>query len=194
MTLDRKHPLEGKKDRLVVSPDSISPNPDQPSARVRRVWELLGGIVDPEIPVISIVDLGIVAGVSEDPQGVSVAITPTFTACPATDVILRNVREALQAGGIGPVTVKTVFEPPWTSDRITPLGRTRLKEFGLAPPTSNRDPLVQLSILSQLDRVACPFCDSNDTTLDSPFGPTLCRSMHYCRACRQSFEHFKPVG
>jgi ring-1,2-phenylacetyl-CoA epoxidase subunit PaaD len=150
------------------------------------VWSALDTVTDPEIPVVSIVDMGIVAKVSLDDGHVIVEMTPTFAGCPALDVIRENIRHAVRAAGFENVRVDVVFDPPWTSDRITPEGRRKLKSFGLAPPACDaREGFVAA--------VPCPHCDSPDTTLESLFGPTLCRAIHYCNACRQSFEQFKPL-
>lgn len=158
-------------------------------ARLRSIWDALETVTDPEIPVLNVVDMGIIADVRVEGEKIVIDMTPTFVGCPALDVIRENLRAALIAVGETETTVNVVFDPPWTSDRISEVGRRKLKEFGLAPPAercaSTRTP--------ELDRVACPFCDSSNTELESLFGPTLCRSIHYCRDCLQPFEHFKPV-
>lgn len=154
------------------------------------VWSALDTVTDPEIPVVSIVDMGIVAKVTLHGGEVTVEMTPTFVGCPALDVIRENIRHAVQAAGFETVRVDVVFDPPWTSDRITPDGRRKLKEFGLAPPGSACSGGVDEDLVAI---VACPYCDSRDTALESIFGPTLCRAIHYCNSCRQSFEQFKPV-
>lgn len=155
-----------------------------------RVWEALAGVNDPEIPVISVVDMGIIAGVDIDNENVTIRMTPTFAGCPALDVIRNDIARSVRDAGFDHVRVDVVFDPPWSSDRISPDGRRKLKEFGLAPPgPACRGGLSE----EKLARVSCPFCDSADTTLESIFGPTLCRAIHYCNACRQSFEQFKPV-
>ncbi|MEK6643619.1 MAG: 1,2-phenylacetyl-CoA epoxidase subunit PaaD [Planctomycetota bacterium] len=159
------------------------------STELERVWAALATVTDPEIPVISIIDMGMVASVSMDAGIVSVRMTPTFAGCPALDVIRSNISDAVQAAGFDQVRVDVVFDPPWTSDRITDEGRRLLKEFGLAPPGRACGNVNESLIAS----AACPFCDSTNTALESIFGPTLCRAIHYCNACRQSFEQFKPV-
>jgi ring-1,2-phenylacetyl-CoA epoxidase subunit PaaD len=150
----------------------------------------LDAVNDPEIPVLGIVDLGIIADVRADADHVTVDVTPTFVGCPALAVICEDIRHALLAAGAVNVTVNVVVDPPWSSDRISERGRQKLKEFGLAPPMKSCD---AMGYLPKLDAVSCPFCDSAHTELESLFGPTLCRSIHYCRDCLQSFEHFKPV-
>jgi ring-1,2-phenylacetyl-CoA epoxidase subunit PaaD len=155
----------------------------------QRVWNALELVCDPEIPVISVVEMGIIADVTITDGKVTVEMTPTFAGCPALDVIRKNVGDAVREAGFADVRVDVVFNPPWTSDRISPEGRRKLKEFGLAPPGKACGEISEAT----LARVSCPFCDSANTTLESIFGPTLCRAIHYCNACRQSFEQFKPV-
>jgi ring-1,2-phenylacetyl-CoA epoxidase subunit PaaD len=136
-------------------------------------------IPDPELPVVSIGDLGMVHRVAVDAASITVTLLPTFVGCPALDVIKRSVVDGL-AGFGRPVTVETTFEVPWTSDRITAAGRTALAAAGIAPPA---DPAA----------MRCPYCASAEVLMDSAFGPTQCRSLFYCRACRQPFEAMKRV-
>lgn len=145
-------------------------------ATVRR---LLGHVTDPEIPTVSITDLGLVHDVRVEPDRIGVQLLPTFVACPALEVIRSNVAAALATFG-RPVDVSFTFAVPWTTDRLTDAGRAGLRAAGIAPPA---DP----------DAVRCPYCDSARVARDSAFGPTLCRSLFYCRDCRQPFEGFKPV-
>ena len=144
------------------------------------VREALADVADPEIPAISIVDLGMVGRADVDAAGIHVSLLPTFVGCPAIEMIQGAVRERLAPFDL-PVEVEVSFATPWTSDRISPAGRARLKESGFAPPTTD------------LAAVACPYCESPNVAMSSAFGPTLCRALFYCRACRQPFEAFKPV-
>ncbi len=158
-------------------------------------WEALAGVHDPEIPPLSITDLGIVERVRMSDGAVDVDLLPTFAGCPALDVIREDVTAAIEAVLPGRTArVRFVYAPPWTSDRITPEGREALTRYGLTPPA--RGPSTPVIPLASLRRVegaaACPFCGGLDTVLESAFGPTLCRSTHYCRACRNPFEAFKP--
>ena len=140
----------------------------------------LSEITDPEIPTISIVDLGIVHRAEIGPDGaIRVELLPTFVGCPAIELIRSAVGDRLRSFG-RPVEVSISFEVPWTSDRISPEGRERLRRSGFAPP-------------ADIDAVRCPYCDSARVAMDSIFGPTLCRSLFYCRDCRQPFEAFKPI-
>ena len=140
----------------------------------------LAEVPDPEIPVLSVVDLGIVHRVEVGPDGIGVAILPTFVGCPALDVIRSSIADHLGARFGRPVSVETTFEVPWTSERISPAGRVALRQAGIAPPSAPED-------------VRCPFCASAEVAMDSAFGPTQCRSLFYCRGCRQPFEALKSV-
>ena len=141
----------------------------------------LAGIPDPELPVVSVVDLGIVHRVTIDrATGIEVEILPTFVGCPALDLIRSTIAERLERDFGFPVRVRATFEVPWTSARISAAGRTALAGVGIAPPV---DPAEQ----------RCPYCASSDVAMDSAFGPTQCRSLYYCRGCRQPFEALKQV-
>jgi ring-1,2-phenylacetyl-CoA epoxidase subunit PaaD len=154
-----------------------------------EVWAALEDVEDPEIPVVSVVELGIIHEVRVEPDGVSVVMTPTFVGCPAVDVMRAAVKARLEALGASNVSVRISLDPPWTSDRITETGRHKLREFGLAPPRKHDGIIHLIDILP----VACPHCGSADTRLESAFGSTLCRAIHYCNHCLQSFEQFKPL-
>jgi ring-1,2-phenylacetyl-CoA epoxidase subunit PaaD len=151
----------------------------RPAATVAAVRAALGDVPDPELPVLSVVDLGIVHRVEVDHAGISVEILPTFVGCPALDLIRERIAARLALFGL-PVRVDTTFEVPWTSERISPAGLRALAAVGIAPP-------------AETDAVHCPFCASDSVVMDSAFGPTQCRSLFYCRACRQPFEALKAV-
>ena len=144
------------------------------------VRAVLATVPDPELPVLSVVDLGVIHRVDVGPDGIDVAILPTFVGCPALDVIRSTIGERLEGQFGGPVRVATTFEVPWTSDRISEAGRTALREAGIAPP-------------GEASTMRCPICDSADVVMDSAFGPTQCRSLFYCRGCRQPFEALKSM-
>ena len=146
---------------------------------VRDVRAALAEVPDPELPVLSVIDLGIVHRVEVDAEGIRVVILPTFVGCPALDVIRDSIADRIAAFGL-PVVVDTTFEVPWTSDRISAAGKRALASIGIAPPSEPAD-------------VRCPFCASGRVVMDSAFGPTQCRSLFYCRACRQPFEALKSV-
>jgi ring-1,2-phenylacetyl-CoA epoxidase subunit PaaD len=143
------------------------------------VRSALADVADPEIPVVSVLDLGMVERVAVADDGIHVELLPTFVGCPAVDMIKTAVAARLAEFG-RPVVVETTFRVPWTSDRITARGRDRLRRSGFAPPTAEA-------------AVRCPYCGSANVALDNLFGPTQCRSLRYCRACRQPFEQFKTV-
>lgn len=150
-----------------------------PGPTVAAVRAALAEVPDPELPVLSIEDLGIIHRVTVDATGIEVAILPTFVGCPALDVIRGTIAERLAAFGV-PVRVEITFEVPWTSDRISEAGRHALASVGIAPPGAPED-------------IRCPYCASASVVMDSVFGPTQCRSLFYCRACRQPFEALKMV-
>jgi ring-1,2-phenylacetyl-CoA epoxidase subunit PaaD len=165
----------------------------------RRVWEAVAAVHDPEIPPCSIVDLGIVERVEVSASAIEVDLLPTFSGCPALDVIEADVRAALEAvADDKDVLVRFVYSPPWTSDRITEEGREALEAYGLTPPDLATKPsghraFVPLTALQEAaPPLICPFCGSRQTVLESQFGPTLCRTIHFCQACRNPFEGFKP--
>ena len=154
-----------------------------------EVWEALAEVPDPEIPVVSVVDLGLVHTVELDGLRLRVELLPTFVGCPALELIRRSVAERL-AGMAPEVEVEMTFAVPWTSDRITAEGRRRLRESGFAPP-GPAGPLF--STITTRPRATCPWCGSDDTALENLFGPTLCRTLFWCNRCRQPFEQFKAV-
>jgi ring-1,2-phenylacetyl-CoA epoxidase subunit PaaD len=156
-----------------------------------EVWSALEEIPDPEIPVISIVDLGVVRDVSVDGGRVHVGLTPTFMGCPALDAMRRSMEERIAELGAEP-DVEVVLDDSWSTDRISAEGRAKLAAAGFAPPTPRG---TSAPTLVQLERGLhrCPWCGSTDTRLDNIFGPTPCRSLRYCNACRQPFEQFKTL-
>ena len=155
------------------------------------VWEALAEIPDPEIPVISLVDLGVVRDVAIDGKRVRVEFTPTFLGCPALEVMRDAMAEKVRALG-GEPDVRVITDDSWSSDKITPAGREKLRAAGFAPPAprqASTPTLVQL----QSAVFRCPYCGSTDTKLENIFGPTPCRSVRYCASCRQPFEQFKTI-
>lgn len=153
-----------------------------------KTW--LDEVKDPEIPVLSLNDLGVITGISiEDTGKVRVDMTPTFTGCPAMDVMKSDVEEVLQREGIEDFEVRLSFETQWNSNMISERGRAALKKFGLAPPPQH-NLIVDIELI---EHAKCPQCDSENTEMKSPFGPALCRSLHYCNNCHQAFEQFKPL-
>jgi ring-1,2-phenylacetyl-CoA epoxidase subunit PaaD len=150
--------------------------------------------MDPELPVLSIVELGIVREVVVRDDGcVVVTLTPTYSGCPAMAAIEGEIREALRAAGFERDELRTVYAPAWTTDWIAAPAREKLRAHGIAPPGPRTvEPLVQLEVDRAHHPVPCPWCGSVDTSLVSRFGATACTSLRCCRSCRQPFEHFKP--
>jgi ring-1,2-phenylacetyl-CoA epoxidase subunit PaaD len=158
----------------------------------RRVREALEAVADPEIPACSITDLGMVERVAVGEDAVEVDLLPTFLGCPAKDLIGQDVRAALEgAAGGRDLRVRFVTDPPWTTDRITEQGKERLRGFGIAPHWDRGPTTIQLMAKAG---TPCPFCGSEDTMLESRWGPTPCRAQHWCRSCRNPFEGFKEKG
>ncbi|HTD13330.1 MAG TPA: 1,2-phenylacetyl-CoA epoxidase subunit PaaD [Steroidobacteraceae bacterium] len=159
------------------------------AAREREVWELLAQVPDPEIPVLSIVDLGIVRHVRQGADGaLRVGITPTYSGCPATEVIRTSVRAALDQHGHSNAVLEEVLSPPWTSDWLTPAGRRKLAAFGIAPP---EEAVASPKQLWRATLVTCPRCGSRATERISEFGSTPCKAHYQCSACREPFDYFK---
>jgi ring-1,2-phenylacetyl-CoA epoxidase subunit PaaD len=158
----------------------------------RQVWDALAEIADPEIPVISITDLGVVRSVRIDDERVHVEFTPTFLGCPALEVMRDQMADAVRQLGVEP-DVEVILDDSWSTDRITSEGRRKLRESGFAPPqprgNGGHPQLVQL----QSGIFRCPYCGSTNTKLENIFGPTPCRSIRYCADCRQPFEQFKTI-
>ena len=161
----------------------------EPNDRERQVWRLLATVPDPEIPVLSIVDLGIVRHVRREGEGpVRVGLTPTYSGCPATEVIRATVRAALEAAGFADAILEEVLSPPWTSDWLTPAGREKLRAFGIAPPEGT---VASPGRLRHAAPVSCPRCGSGHSERLSEFGSTPCKAHYRCGACGEPFDYFK---
>jgi ring-1,2-phenylacetyl-CoA epoxidase subunit PaaD len=156
-----------------------------------QVWEALAEISDPEIPVISLVDLGVVKDVRVDDETVHVAFTPTFLGCPALEVMRRQMEQRIAELGAEP-DVEVVLDDSWSTDRISAQGREKLRAAGFAPPTP-REAAAPKLVQLQRGVFRCPYCGSTETRLENIFGPTPCRSLRYCESCRQPFEQFKTI-
>ncbi|MEY2688848.1 MAG: hypothetical protein RL375_3046 [Pseudomonadota bacterium] len=181
-----------------------------------RAWAVLGRVMDPEVPVVSLIDLGIAREVSElpggpDGPGVHVVLTPTYSGCPATELIETLVREALSGAGIPHVTIERRVAPAWSSSWISPGGRAALRDYGIVPPVHDGaqasahqgacggagaapgSAVLHFVPRDQLAPLTCPRCESLDTERISAFGSTACKALYRCRACREPFEYFKPI-
>jgi ring-1,2-phenylacetyl-CoA epoxidase subunit PaaD len=162
------------------------------SRRLSLAWTTLASVEDPEIPTLSIVDLGLIRSVKAQPDGrLEVALSPTYVGCPATEVIRRSVEHALRDAQIGEFVVTSVLSPPWSSDWITAEGRRKLAIYGIAPPEQSASSMRD--ILRGNRPVGCPRCYSTDTECISEFGSTPCKALHRCRACLEPFEYFKCI-
>jgi ring-1,2-phenylacetyl-CoA epoxidase subunit PaaD len=158
--------------------------------RIDAAWAVLGGVLDPEVPALSVCDLGIVREVliAED-GGLHVVLTPTYSGCPATEVISENVCAALDAAGLGPTRTSLRRAPAWSSDWISAEGRHKLHAYGIAAPGPAGESTVHVIARG----VTCPRCNSRQTERLSAFGSTACKAMYRCLACHEPFEHFKPI-
>jgi ring-1,2-phenylacetyl-CoA epoxidase subunit PaaD len=169
--------------------------------RVQRAWRVLRDVLDPEVPVLSVCDLGIVRNVVAHDDGLEVVLTPTYSGCPATEVIERSVIDALDAAGLGPTRINVRRAPAWTTDWISDDGRRKLREYGIAPPAcTSQQPRVagtsapiRLVPRMKAPAIECPRCGSANTERLSAFGSTACKALYRCLACREPFEHFKPI-
>jgi ring-1,2-phenylacetyl-CoA epoxidase subunit PaaD len=165
------------------------------NARRERAWHVLRGVNDPEVPVISVVDLGIVRDVAIEDGDLVVAVTPTYSGCPATEAIEASIVAALDAAGLGPTRIRMQRAPAWTSDWISAEGRAKLRAYGIAPPGPvDRDTAAPLRFVARAPvPLACPRCASTNTERLAAFGATACKALWRCRACGEPFEHFKPI-
>lgn len=158
-----------------------------------ELWRVLETVLDPEVPVLSVVELGIVREVTTDDGVVTVTVTPTYSGCPATQVIERDILAALAAHGVAEARVRTVYSPPWTTDWMSEQARAKLKAYGIAPPGATTTSTELVPLRRRRPSPACPFCDSTSTEIRSDFGSTACKSLAYCNACHQPFELFKAI-
>ena len=168
------------------------------SERIQRAWDVLGSVLDPEVPALSVCDLGIVRDVIAHDDGLQIVLTPTYSGCPATEVIEHDVIAALDAAGLGPARVTLQRAPAWTTDWISEQGRRKLFDYGIAPPgpveAARDDGTVPIKFFDRGHQLlTCPRCGSRNTERLSAFGSTACKALHRCLACREPFEHFKPI-
>lgn len=153
------------------------------------VWEILKKVSDPEIPVLTVVDMGVVRKIETEAETLVVSITPTYSGCPAMDEIESNIRWALEENGYTNVEVKLILSPPWTTDWMTDEGKAKLQEYGIAPPEgSSADKSV---LFGEAKKVMCPRCKSRNTNLVSQFGSTACKALYKCEECQEPFDYFK---
>lgn len=161
------------------------------SSATEKAWQLLEEVKDPEIPVLSVVDLGVIREIKDETDHLHVVITPTYSGCPAMEVIEREVKEALENGGFEKVRIETSIHPAWTTDWMSESGKRKLLEYGISPPESTT---ADKSVLTgQPKEVICPNCRSYNTRLQSQFGSTPCKSLYVCNECLEPFDHFKCI-
>jgi len=159
---------------------------------VERAWDVLSRVPDPEIPVISVTELGIVRDVRARDDAIEVTVTPTYSGCPATEVIARSIEQALHDAGATSVRIEQRLSPAWSTDWIAPAAKDKLARYGIAPPHTVVDQ-TQRPIVFAPRNVACPRCASTDTERLAQFGATACKALYRCRACLEPFEYFKPL-
>lgn len=158
------------------------------------IWKILEQVMDPEVPALSVVDLGIIRDVDVDADGaVTVSVTPTYSGCPAMDVIEEDIIAALRAGGWPNARVRRVYSPAWTTDWLGDDARAKLAAYGIAPPGRSAAAEALITLKRREPSTACPYCGSADTTMRSEFGPTACKSVMFCNGCQQPFELFKSL-
>jgi len=160
------------------------------TAENNTLWSYLEEVVDPEIPVLSIVDMGIVRDIQQTGQTLTVTITPTYTGCPAMDVIAAAIRMELMAKGFSPVIIKNSISPAWTTDWMTEHGKQKLKAYGIAPPNPKQQ-VCSDELFAPHEAVQCPHCHSWHTSRISEFGSTACKALYKCAACKEPFDYFK---
>ena len=160
-----------------------SPKGNDPKATEAAIWEILESVEDPEIPVLSVLDLGVVRHVMISDSGIEIIITPTYSGCPAMDMIAMNIKLALVAAGYKNITVTSCLSPAWTTDWMTEAGKQKLETYGIAPPKMSTD---QAGLLPD-----CPQCKSTNTKLLSQFGSTACKALYQCNDCKEPFDYFK---
>lgn len=156
----------------------------------KKIWELLETVNDPEVPVLSVTDLGIIRDVKINDNEIEVVITPTYSGCPAMDVVSMNIRLVLLQYGFRNVKVTTVLSPAWTTDWMSEHGKEKLKAFGIAPPTAKQQ-VCHTELFHEGEAIQCPRCNSYNTRLISQFGSTACKALYACEDCKEPFDYFK---
>lgn len=157
--------------------------------QVKKIWELLEEVCDPEVPVLTILDLGIVRDVKQLGETFEIVITPTYSGCPAMNMIEVNIKATLQEQGYDQIKVSTILSPAWTTDWMSEAGKQKLKAYGIAPPVGKV--VDKLALFGETKKVQCPQCDSDNTEMLSQFGSTACKSLYRCKSCLEPFDYFK---
>ena len=157
---------------------------------IQKVWSILESVVDPEVPVLTVTDLGIIREVKLNEDEVEVIITPTYTGCPAMDMIVMNIRLALIEQGYQKIKITSVLSPAWTTDWMSEAGKEKLKAYGIAPPNP-KQAVCDTKLFAEGEAIQCPLCNSYHTKLISQFGSTACKALYQCEDCREPFDYFK---
>ena len=157
---------------------------------IQKIWRLLEDVVDPEVPVLTVIDLGIIREVKINENEVEVIITPTYSGCPAMDMISMNIKLALIEHGYTDVKVTSVLSPAWTTDWMSEAGKQKLKEYGIAPPNPKQQ-VCDENLFAPHEAVQCPHCNSWHTRRISEFGSTACKALYQCNDCKEPFDYFK---
>jgi ring-1,2-phenylacetyl-CoA epoxidase subunit PaaD len=191
-------PLVRNGPAMAIATHAVATPAPAADPRIAQTWHVLDEVLDPEVPVVSVCELGIVREVSIVGERLVVALTPTYSGCPATEAIEQSIRDALAAAGLGPVSIEHRRAPAWTSDWISAEGRRKLLDYGIVPPGPAPAPSAAGVPIRFMPRradvhLACPRCASDDTERLAAFGSTACKALWRCRACGEPFEHFKPI-
>ncbi|MEP6467492.1 MAG: 1,2-phenylacetyl-CoA epoxidase subunit PaaD [Parafilimonas sp.] len=164
---------------------------DEMNIQEKKIWQLLETVSDPEVPVLSIIDLGIVRNVEIDSSHkIKITITPTYTGCPAMDVINMSIRMCLLENGFKNIEIKNVLSPAWTTDWMSEAGKQKLKAYGIAPPNVSQQ-VCTPDLFQKEEAIQCPHCNSYHTQIISRFGSTACKALYKCNACMEPFDYFK---
>ena len=161
-----------------------------PDIEIQKIWKLLEDVCDPEVPVLSVVDLGIIRDVKIKDDEVEVVITPTYSGCPAMDMISMNIKLALIEQGYKKVKVTSVLSPAWTTDWMSETGKEKLRAYGIAPPNSKQI-VCNTKLFAEEETIQCPQCNSSHTKRISEFGSTACKALYQCQDCKEAFDYFK---
>ena len=175
---------------ILIASDRVPANVRPDLLTEDDIWQLLDEVKDPEVPAVSVVELGIVRTVSWDGVALEIDVTPTYSGCPATELIEELIAEAMRLAGIRDVRINRVLTPAWTTDWVTAEGKEKLRAFGIAPPQGSSS---KLSLLGQSEVIGCPHCGSDQTEQVSEFGSTACKALYRCKDCLEPFDYFKCI-
>lgn len=157
---------------------------------IQKIWSILETVTDPEVPVLTVTDLGIIRDVKTNEDEVEIIITPTYTGCPAMDMIAMNIRLALIEQGYQKIKITSVLSPPWTTDWMSEAGKEKLKAYGIAPPNP-KQVICDTKLFADQEAIQCPLCNSYHTKIISQFGSTACKALYQCIDCKEPFDYFK---